>query len=184
MRKKTELIKPYEFILRINENIICQRYFNIKNYNEECRESLEIKEMMDEIMGMNGFLTLGIIPEFFKFQCITNSYKPYFSQNNHYNDKDDVFNLEIYKNNSSKIKIKDEELDMDLFKKELIVSGNFNGNVFHPNVRYDINIRPIIPDITRIIVNYMSLKNYTKTYGVVQLKRHNKLTVKDLQKIA
>ena len=86
MNKKTEIVKPFEFSLRINNHIICQRYFSIKNYNNDSRESLEIKEMMDDIIGVNQELKLGIIPEFFKQQCIANSYKPYYSQNNHLND--------------------------------------------------------------------------------------------------
>jgi hypothetical protein len=182
MIKRVDMIKPFEFILKINENIICQRYFNVKRYNEQCRESLEIKEMMDEIMGLNGFSKLGIIPEFFKFECMANSYKPYFSQNNHYNDKIDVFKFEVWRNNSHEIR-NGEELDIALLQREMIASSFFDGKIFHPNVRYDINIRPIIPDITRIITKHLSFRKYTKTYGDISLKRHNKLSVKDLQKI-
>jgi len=41
------IVRTFEFVLKINEDIICQRYFSIKNYNRECRESLEIKQMID-----------------------------------------------------------------------------------------------------------------------------------------
>lgn len=54
-RKKSEDINyqelPFEFILYVNNNIICQRFFDITNYNEEVLKSYELKELMDEITG-------------------------------------------------------------------------------------------------------------------------------------
>ena len=44
----------FEFILYINDHIICQRYFNIRDYNEDCLNSYELKELMDNIAGMNN----------------------------------------------------------------------------------------------------------------------------------
>lgn len=183
MEKRTDIVKPFEFSLKINDNIICQRFFSVKNYNSDSRESLEIKEMMDEIMGVNQDLTLGIIPEFFKYQCIDNSYKPYNLQNNNLFNKDDYFTLEVSKNNVNKLKNKNGQFDITDLKKDVIASGTFDGNLFHPNVRYEIDIRGIIPDIINIISKYLSLKEYTHHFGSVKLTRHNRLSAYDLERI-
>jgi hypothetical protein len=42
----------FEFVLYINNHIICQRYFNIRDYNERSLNSYEMKELMDSICGM------------------------------------------------------------------------------------------------------------------------------------
>lgn len=44
----------FQFVLSVNDNIICQRYFRINGFNEESLNSLELKETVDEI-------TVGII---------------------------------------------------------------------------------------------------------------------------
>jgi hypothetical protein len=177
-----QIIKPFEFILRINDHIICQRYFTIKNYNNNCRESLEIKEMMDDIMGINHTAQLGLIPEFFKLQCMDNTFKenknPYYQQSKTINN-DNIFTLEILKNNSNRLRDKNSDFDLDDLQKDSIVIGMFNGNIFHPNVRYEIDVRSIIPDIITTIQDAMSQKSYTKTYGSDKLIRHNKLTAED-----
>ena len=40
-RTKNKYTDKFEFILRINDNIICQRYFNIRGYNNRAKESME-----------------------------------------------------------------------------------------------------------------------------------------------
>ena len=56
----------FEFILRINGHVICQRYFDIRNFNEDSVNSMEMKELIDKLAGTNNttFGLLGMIPEF------------------------------------------------------------------------------------------------------------------------
>lgn len=186
MKKKIEMVKPFEFSLKINDFIICKRFFNIKNYNTECRESLEMKEMVDEIMGVHDQMTLGIIPEFFKKQSIIdtcNSYNNYELNNVDYNDKDSYFTFELSKNNINRLKKSGGDFTFKDLNKEVIASGGLNGNLFHPNVRYEIDIRGIIPDIINVINKYLSLNTYTKSYGDVKLVRHNRLSEYELNQM-
>jgi hypothetical protein len=182
MIRKTENVRPFEFSLRINNHIICQRFFNIKNYNNDCRESYELKEMLDEIMSTNQQLKLGLIPEYFKYRCVANSHKPYHLQNNTLSDKKVIFSLEISKNNVNKLREGGNNFNIEDLEKEVICVGSFDGNLFHPNVRYDVDIRSIIPDIIKVISKYMSFKNNTNTFGDVKLTRLNKLTQDELEK--
>jgi len=178
-----QIVKPFEFVLRINDHIICQRYFNIKNYNNDCRESLEMKEMMDDIMGVSQVEQLGLIPEFFKYQCINNSYKPYHAQNNYLNDKVDIFTLEVLKNNVNRLRDKDGDFNLDDLQKQSIAISMFDGKIFHPNVRYEIDVRSIIPDIIRTIQDAMSDRKYTKDYGSSRIVRNNRLTSEDYARL-
>lgn len=42
----------FQFLLWVNENIICQRYFKINGFNNDSLESVEFKETMDRVVGM------------------------------------------------------------------------------------------------------------------------------------
>ena len=67
----------------------------------------------------------------------------------------------------SKVNIYDNE---DIFTFQIKVKGRvvaesmFTGNDFPPKVRYDVDIRSIIPEIIATIQNGLTLKNYTREY--------------------
>lgn len=42
----------FQFLLYVNENVICQRYFRINNFDYQSIESLELKEVMDDCVKM------------------------------------------------------------------------------------------------------------------------------------
>ena len=44
--------EKFQFLLSINENVICQRYFRINNFDFASIESIELKETMDECVRM------------------------------------------------------------------------------------------------------------------------------------
>ena len=82
MNKKIEE-QRFEFVLYINKNIICQRYFSIKDYNGKSLNSLELKELMDRLVGMNNgqFGSLGLIPAQLKAKSVDFLWKncnPYY----------------------------------------------------------------------------------------------------------
>ena len=69
-----------------------------------------------------------------------------------------------------------EELKKDLYENEdvftfqikvkgrVVAQKIFSGNDYPPKVRYDVDIRSIIPEIISIIQNGLSLKKYTHEY--------------------
>lgn len=148
----------FEFKLFINDNIICQRYFNVKNYNNKVLNSLELNELMRALTGINNdnIGQMGIIPSYFKELCRKLSWKHYNPYRiNNLNDqsknilnKEDVFTFEI-------------KVD-----KKVVATSQFSGNWFQNDVRYAINIKEIIPEIISEIEDYMSMKKYTKPYEV------------------
>lgn len=143
----------FEFVLYINDHIICQRYFNIRDYNEDSNQSLEMKELIDNIAGMNidNIGTMGIIPTFLKAKAVDYlwiNYNPYYIQPE-----------EGSKNIYEKLDNFQFEIKVD---KISVVKTQFTGNFFPPKVRYDVNIKEIIPAIMAEIRHFLSQKKYNK----------------------
>lgn len=138
-----------------DNHIICQRLFDVKKYNEDVLNSLELKELMDSITGTNNGVigTMGIIPNYFKKlskEVSWNTYNPYRintgDENKNIFEDEDLFTFEI-------------RVD-----KEVVAASTFSGNWFQTDVRYAVNIREIIPDIISEIEEYFSRNSYTTTY--------------------
>ena len=55
-------------VLHINNKIICQRFFNIRNYNENALKSSDMKDLMDTLTGMDldGIGSMGLIQHILK----------------------------------------------------------------------------------------------------------------------
>ncbi len=147
MKKNYENL-PYEFLLLINNKPIVGRNFQIKGFNVHSLRSLELKETIDDAVY--------VIKEQFKARScdyLYRYYNPYITQPPL--EKDEKKN--IYENE-------------DIFTFQIKVKGRvvaqtfFSGNDFPPKVRYDVDIRSIIPEIISTIQNGLTLKNYTREY--------------------
>jgi len=152
MRKNVE--KPlFEFSLFINKNIVCQRSFDVYGFNADSLGSYELKEMMNEISGVNNDLgRLGIIPKFLKSKSddyLWDNYNPHIHQKT-----EDIFIQDI-------LEIDDNFQFEVRMGGKLITSSNFSGNLFPPRVRYQVNIREIIFDIIGEIREFLTRKEYT-----------------------
>jgi hypothetical protein len=142
----------YQFVLYINDNIICQRYFNIIGFDEESVDSLEIKDLMESIAGMsNGSHgSLGIIPRYLQKKSLTymwDNYNPYSMQ-----QEENVKSIFDRKDNFQ-FEIKVDE--------KTIAKTEFSGNFFPPKIRYAVDVREIIPAIMNEIRISLSQKKYT-----------------------
>ena len=156
----------FEFVLRINNNIICQRYFSIDGYSNSnltqnqlkelntALNSLELKDLMDSLTGMNNgdFGSCGIIPKFLKDKSVDftwDRYDPY----SEIRREEDAAEKDIFKNED----IFTFEIKMD---KRVVAKSTFSGNWFPTFVRYQVNIKPIIPNIIEEITEFFTSKRY------------------------
>ena len=150
MQKKNYENLPYEFLLLINNKVIVGRNFQIKGFNSESLRSMELKYTIDEVVDI------------IRYQFKTKSYDYLYKYYNHYLTQDPQ-EVEA----RSKVNIYDNE---DIFTFQIKVKGRvvaesmFTGNDFPPKVRYDVDIRSIIPEIIATIQNGLTLKNYTREY--------------------
>jgi hypothetical protein len=150
--KKKYKTHPYEFLFLINGNPIVGRNFPINNFNKESLKSYELKETIDD--------TVGLIQNHFK--------------NNTYNYMERYFNYFVAstEEQTDPVDIYENE---DFFTLQIKVRGRvvcekiFSGNDYPPNVRYDVDIRKIIPKIIEYLQQGLSRKNYTKNLCGYQL---------------
>lgn len=120
---KTKNDYQFDFSLFINDKIICQRFFNdhkFKNYEVDFNQAIQI------IVEPTN-----LIKDLLKSQSIELLWKNFDSYNH---------NTLFYKETKS-----------DLFKitisynSKLIASSSIDGNIYQPKIKYNVNIRPIIP---------------------------------------
>jgi len=154
MSKKNYENLPFEFYLRINgnERPIVGRNFNVKGYNPKSLRSMDIKYCIDDIVSM--------IEDQFRSKSedyLYKYYNPYSTQNPEDIDVKDLFEEE------------------DIFSFEIRVHGNvvaekqFSGNWYPPKVRYDVDIRKLIPGIISKIQKTLSSKKLTTEYAGITL---------------
>lgn len=154
MKKKKVKEERFEFVFYINNNIIVQRFFYIPRYNENFSNSIELKELMDNLMGMNNdeLGSLGMIPDSFKEQSMRelwSYYNPSFIQ-----QEDRIKNWDLF--------AKEDKFTLEIkVDKEVVAEAEFCGNYFPTSIRHSVNINPIISNIITEIIYFMSLEEYT-----------------------
>ena len=128
--KKFEEKEKFEFVLSINDNIICQRFFTVKNHNPKTVSSIELYETVEyikEIINKKLILkTIDIIDEFFK---------------------EDMSKLQEESNNFT-ITIKKGNY--------VIMERIFSADLYPPKVRFSVDIRPQISYILRELTDVLS----------------------------
>ena len=106
MREKTnwkfeekKSVVKCEFLLTLNENIICQRYFNVRNYNPKYKNSLDL------------YYTISDIAEDLKYSLKNKAFDYIYDRYNQYTNyvnlsdqdlernEDEVFHLYVKQNN-------------------------------------------------------------------------------------
>lgn len=142
----------FEFVFYVNRNIVCQRYFHIYDYNENFTQSVELKEMLDNIGGMNNgeFGEQGLIPNYLKeksMDYLWDNYNPYEVQND-----------ESYKAPAKKGDVFKFEFRVD---KRTVGEIQFDNEFFTLNPKINVDIREIIPAIISEIRQSTNQKNYT-----------------------
>jgi hypothetical protein len=145
--------KKFEFLFLINGNIICQRYFKVEDFNPQVTKSYELKLCIDKCVNfITGEGQLDIPgPHTMKgktWEYLWAGFNPYLDEyppcdtKNIYDDED-VFTFQIRINGHT------------------VIERLFSGNDYPPKVRYDVDIRSMIPNIISEIQDTMCEKNLT-----------------------
>jgi hypothetical protein len=137
-------ITKFEFILTLEKNIVIQRFFNVMNYNPESKNSLDlyycVTNICDEISKELKTKTI-------EYMCENEDYYfDLFDENESIEIKEEYFLLQIKHN------------------EEVFISRIFPAHIFHPKVRYAVDIRPKVRKILAELSDVLSAKNLTKTY--------------------
>lgn len=129
----------YEFILRLNEeNIICQRYFNVKKFNPKTLKSAELTECVEDIVDeiINGLKLATYIDH---MEENVNGY--YFKPTINTSDNPDYFVFEFK------------------YRGEQKVGKWFDATIYPTTVRHQVDIREQIPYFIEQLTMTLSRQN-------------------------
>ena len=150
--KRNSIEERFEFLLHINGHIIVQRYFHVLGYNKSVRNSMDLRWLVDECVG-----TIQEDLHEKTDNYLWGRYNPYVAQKLEDVPTDSIYN----KKHVFKFEIK--------IDKETVIEADFDGSIYPPAVRYQIDIKSIIPDIVYNIRKTLASKKLTYFYGEVEL---------------
>jgi hypothetical protein len=149
---KEESVVKMEFLLTLNNNIVVQRFYNVKNYNPLARKSYDLAYFMKEVEM--------VLSEELKMKTVI-----YMMDNqDEITDDPDVLNtsntegpeyFHLY------VKISDE----------IILHRIFDAKLYPPKVRYTVDVRPSLKSILKGLTDIFSGQNLSHDYLSYDLSR-------------
>jgi hypothetical protein len=138
-----ELLK-FEFLLTLENNIVCQRFFNVRDYNSQTRHSLDlyyvVKNISEEISEDLKIKTMDYL----------------------YDNMDFFYDSE---NSDTKLDGTDESFVLEIkLGDDVFIRSMFPANYYHPKVRYTVDIRPYLKRYLSELTNVLSSKDLETTY--------------------
>jgi hypothetical protein len=134
-----------EFLLTLNDNIVVQRFFNVRGYNPKAKNSMELYEFVSSIKNeLQYHLKMKtVIYMMDNMDAISNDPSV---MNTSYTEGPEVFNIYV--------KVGDTT----------ICHRIFDGKFFPPKVRYTVDVRPFLKDILRELTDIFSTTKLTYEY--------------------
>lgn len=138
-------ITKLEFLMMVNDNIIVQRYFNVRDYNPDAKNSVDFKEYMDELIDtLNYQLKMKAVSYLLENQYdITNNPN---ILNTSYIDGPEYFNIYLKQGD------------------KLLCHRRFDAKIYPPKVRYTVDIRQTIKGILSELTSLFSAKDLSFDY--------------------
>ena len=134
----------FEFLLTLDGNIICQRFFNVRDFNPVTRKSMELHYEVKNICEE--------ISEDLKIKSSN-----YLCENQNF-----ILNSEVVED--SKVAEKEEFLLEIKLGDDVFISRIFPAYYYHPKVRYTVDIRPKLKRILSDLTDILSSEELETTY--------------------
>jgi len=143
-------ITKFEFILTLEKNIVIQRFFNVSHYNPQAKNSVDLYECVSSICRE---IARDLQTKTEDIMCE---------------------NPEIVSEEQRAEEIKNFKEEHFLLRiklgEELFISRIFPAHIYHPKVRYAVDIRPKVRNILAEITNVLSARKLNKRYLQYELK--------------
>ena len=139
-----------EFLMMVNDNIIVQRFFNVRDFNDKAKYSLELYELIHTLkVDVQSQLALKTVTYMSDnmYEIINN---PVILETS-YIDGPEYFNIFIKQN------------DMTICHRQI------DAKVYPPKVRYTVDVRPHLKNLLMNLTDIFSSKNLTYNYLDVNL---------------
>ena len=148
---KEQDITKMEFLLTLNENIVVQRYFNVKDYNYDAKNSIEfyefIKDLKDELEYYLKMKTVVYMMD--NKEAIIHDPK---IMETSFIEGPEYFNIYV--------KVGDQT----------ICHRIFDGKKFPPKVRYTVDVRPYLKDVLKELTDIFSSQELNYEYCEFDLR--------------
>ena len=134
-----------EFLLTLNENIVVQRFFNVRGYNPKAKNSVDL---YDFILNLKDELQ----------HALTMKTVIYMMDN-----KESIVHDQSIMNTS----YTDGPEDFNIYVKlgeQTICHRVFDGKFYPPKVRYTVDVRPFLKEVLRELTDIFSNNKLTYEY--------------------
>jgi hypothetical protein len=149
---KEESLVKMEFLLTLNDNIVVQRYYNVRNYNPKARGSVELYNLLRDIdQTLSDDLKMKTVMYMMDNQESIIEDPEVLNTSN--TDDAEWFNMYV--------KVGDE----------VILHRVIDAKLFPPKVRYTVDVRPHLKEILKGLTEIFGSENLTSDYLGYQLTR-------------
>jgi hypothetical protein len=142
-------VTKFEFLLTLEGNIICQRFFNVREHNPQSRRSMDLHDYVKEISD-----------EIFDDLKIKTSEYLYENREYFYG----LSNVDTSENDGKEHFLLEIKMGDDVF-----ISRVFPAYYFHPKVRYTVDIRPHLKRYLSYLTDILCSDELETTYLNYQL---------------
>lgn len=142
-------ITKFEFILTLENNIIIQRFFNVKGYNPQAKKSLDLYQSVKEICEEISYDLKMKSMEFM------------------YENQEFFVDSEVVETETD---IKEEQFLLRIKLEDAVfISRIFPAHVYHPKARYSVDIRPKVRPFLSDLTYVLSSDKLETSYSGIRL---------------
>jgi hypothetical protein len=141
-----------EFLLTLNDNIVVQRFFNVRGFNPKAKNSVDlyeyIKALKEELQYYLKMKTVVYMMD--NRDAISHDPK---IMDTSFTDGPEIFNLFVK------------------VGEQTICHRQFDGKLFPPKVRYTVDVRPFLKDVLRDLTDIFSNNKLSYQYLDFELSK-------------
>jgi hypothetical protein len=134
-----------EFLLTLNDNIVVQRFFNVRGFNPDAKNSLELHYYMKQLKNDLEY-QLKMKTVIYMIDNKEAIAADPSIMNTSFTEGSEQFNLYVK------------------LGEQTICHRYFDGKLFPPKVRYTVDVRPILKDILRDLTDIFSAQKLSFDY--------------------
>lgn len=144
MKEQNDVTKV-EFLITLNDNFVVQRFFNVKGYNPNVKNSVDLYDLMCEVSNdVKRILRNKTVDYMLDNQYVIESDPTVLETSN--TDGPEVFNIYLKAEN------------------ETIYHRIIDAKVYPPKVRYTLDTRPILKTVLKSLTDILSEKKINTKY--------------------
>ena len=141
-----------EFLLTLNDNIVVQRFFNVRGYNPKAKNSLELYEYIKALKDeLHYYLKMKTV--IYMMDNRDSIEHDQTVMNTSFTEGAEVFNIYVR------------------VGEQTICHRQFDGKLYPPKVRYTVDVRPYLKEVLRELTDIFSNSKLTYQYLGLELSR-------------